>query len=134
MASPTRTRAARAWMSVRASAGIGRRAKRRRRGGGMTRRTPELATRPWRLVGHLLLGLWDCDGFAEVWLCWWCPRCHTRCWADGVVHRSTPPMTPAQWERLTLETGPWQAQVERERARARQAQYVHAQLRASVQR
>jgi hypothetical protein len=92
--------------------------------------TPDLTSHPWRLTEHLLLEPWDLQGFAAVWMCWMCPRCHTRCWADGMVHQSTPPLTPAQWECYTASgADPWQGQVERTRREARQRAWLHARLK-----
>jgi hypothetical protein len=100
----------------------------------MTRCTPDLTTHPWRPLLRLDLGLVDLEGYYPVWLCWVCPRCQRRVWADGVVHQTTPPLTPAQWEGLTRDrTDPWTQAVEAARRRARQGAHVHAALRASVE-
>lgn len=96
----------------------------------MTRCTRDLRTHPWRNIEHMALSLHDVEGFYACFLVWECPWCQRRVWADGVLHASTPPLSPVAWEQATTDTrNPWQQQVELLGRQQRQ----HASVQAMIQ-
>jgi hypothetical protein len=87
--------------------------------------TNDLRTHRWTLQERTLLSLPDIEGFYSVFLIWGCPRCARRVWADGVIHQTTPPLSPVEWEQITQNTrNPWQQQVERHRRAETQREYI----------
>lgn|SRR5262245_46124350 len=101
----------------------------------MSQCTADLATHDWRPLDRLSLSLVDTEGFFEVLLRWRCVRCQRYVWADGVIHLTTPPLTPVEWEALTANrSNIWQQQVERiTRYEHQQAYLQHRMSVASSQ-
>jgi hypothetical protein len=91
--------------------------------------TKDLHTHTWRLPERTMLSTIDHAGFYSVFLIWECTRCARRVWADGVLHQTTRPLSPVEWETLTEDTtNPWQQQVERTRRAETQREALQARI------
>ena len=58
-----------------------------------------LETHLWSQGTTLYLSLPGLDGWMDVFRSWQCQRCGLQTWATGAIERSTPPLTPVEWER-----------------------------------
>jgi hypothetical protein len=65
-----------------------------------------LATHLWSQGTSLHLSLPGTDGWYDILRSWQCQRCGLQTWATGAIERTTPPLTPLEWEaRATWQQG-----------------------------
>lgn len=57
-----------------------------------------LATHQWSQGDTTYLSLPAAGGWMDVFRAWYCLRCGLQTWATGAIDRTTPPLSPVQWQ------------------------------------